>query len=233
MESTKICTCCKTEKNLTEFYKRKSIKDGHSTICKKCKSEKDKKYREENKTKIYQSKKEYREKNIDTIRVKKKEYRNNNKEKISKRDKEYRDRNIEEIKKNKKIYYEANKEHVLLKNKEYQKKNRLRINKYLLEYFKTEIGSASKLNTRHKRRAIIKDGDATTQQLKELYSTVKNCYWCNTKLNKKNTHLDHFIPLSKGGLHTIDNLVLSCSCCNLKKSNKDPYQFALEKGRLL
>lgn len=233
METTKTCTCCNTEKNLTEFYKRKTIKDGHSTICKKCKSEKDKKYREENKTKIYQSKKEYREKNIDTIRVKKKEYRNNNKEKISKRDKEYRDRNIEEIKKNKKIYYEANKEHVLLKNKEYQKKNRLRINKYLLEYFKTEIGSASKLNTRHKRRAIIKDGEVTTQQLKELYSTVKNCYWCNTKLNKKNTHLDHLMPLSKGGKHTISNLVVSCPKCNLQKNAKDPFEFAQERGRLL
>ena len=101
------------------------------------------------------------------------------------------------------------------------------------KYRQTENGKLSQLNKYHKRRAIIKSGNVTTQQLKELYSTVKNCYWCNTKLNKKNTHLDHFIPLSKGGLHTIDNLVLSCSCCNLKKSNKDPYQFALEKGRLL
>lgn len=233
METTKICTCCNTEKNLTEFHKRKSIKDGHSTICKKCKSEKDKKYREENKTKIYQSKKEYREKNIDIIRIKKKEYRNNNKEKISKRDKEYREKNKEKIRENKKLYYEANKEYVLSKNKEYQKRNRVRLNKYLLEYSKTKIGSASKLNTRHKRRTVIKNGDVTTQQLKELYSTVKNCYWCNIKLTKNNTHLDHFVPLSKGGLHTIDNLVLSCSCCNLKKSNKDPYQFAQERGRLL
>ena len=232
METTKICTCCNTEKNLTEFHKKKAIKDGHSTICKKCKSEKDKKYREENKTKIYQSKKEYREKNIDIIRIKKKEYNNNNKEKISKRDKEYREKNKEKIRENKKLYYEANKEYVLSKNKEYQKRNRVRLNKYLLEYSKTKIGSVSKLNTRHKRRTVIKDGDVTTQQLKELYSTVKNCYWCNIKLTKNNTHLDHFVPLSKGGLHTIDNLVLSCSCCNLKKSNKDPYEFAQERGRL-
>jgi 5-methylcytosine-specific restriction endonuclease McrA len=32
-------------------------------------------------------------------------------------------------------------------------------------------------------------------------------------------HLDHIIPISKGGKNTADNLVTSCSMCNLEKHN--------------
>ena len=33
---TKICTQCKVEKELTDFYKRKGRKDGRTSQCKKC-----------------------------------------------------------------------------------------------------------------------------------------------------------------------------------------------------
>lgn len=94
-----------------------------------------------------------------------------------------------------------------------------------------EIRIRKKLQ-KHKRRTLTKNGDVTVQQLKELYSTAKNCYWCNTKLNKNNTHLDHLMPLSKGGEHTLTNLVVSCPTCNLQKNAKDPIEFANKLGRL-
>ena len=53
------------------------------------------------------------------------------------------------------------------------------------------------------------------------------------KIDKKDYHIDHIMPLSKGGRHTISNLVVSCPTCNLQKNAKDPYQFAQERGRLL
>jgi 5-methylcytosine-specific restriction enzyme A len=33
-------------------------------------------------------------------------------------------------------------------------------------------------------------------------------------------HIDHLVPLSKGGSNDIDNLALSCVRCNLEKSDK-------------
>ena len=200
METTKICTCCNTEKNLTEFYKR-SDTNKYRSHCKDCLSNKFDKQKEE----IYLKRKKRYESNKDIINEKRRNHRLENIEYY---------RNIEK----KRSLNEDRKKY----KREHSKRYRQTVN-----------GKLSQLNKYHKRRTIIKDGDVTTQQLKELYSTVKNCYWCNTKLNKNNTHLDHFMPLSKGGLHTIDNLVLSCSCCNLQKHAKDPYQFALEKGRLL
>jgi hypothetical protein len=55
------------------------------------------------------------------------------------------------------------------------------------------------------------------------------CWWCNIKLREK-YHLDHCVPLSRGGLHDRRNIVISCPKCNLTKGNKLPYEFC---GRLL
>jgi len=52
----------------------------------------------------------------------------------------------------------------------------------------------------------------------------EKCYWCGCKL-KGDYHLDHVVPLSKGGANAAYNLVASCVKCNLRKSAKMPNQF--------
>lgn len=200
METTKICTCCNTEKNLTEFYKR-SDTNKYRSHCKDCLSNKFNEQKEE----IYSKRKKKYEANKELLNEKRRNHRLENIEHYRKLEKQ---RSLNEDR------------------KKYKRE-------HSVKYRQTENGKLSQLNKYHKRRAIIKSGNVATKQLKELYSTVKNCYWCNAKLTKDNTHLDHFMPLSKGGLHIIDNLVLSCNCCNLQKHAKDPYKFAIEKGRLL
>lgn len=46
------------------------------------------------------------------------------------------------------------------------------------------------------------------------------CYYCQTKTAGKTCHIDHIVPLSKGGRHSIDNLCVSCPGCNLSKHNR-------------
>jgi 5-methylcytosine-specific restriction endonuclease McrA len=46
------------------------------------------------------------------------------------------------------------------------------------------------------------------------------CRWCCRPLTAGNRHVDHVVPLSRGGLHIPDNLVASCGTCNHRKSNK-------------
>lgn len=46
------------------------------------------------------------------------------------------------------------------------------------------------------------------------------CQYCGEKVTPENVTLDHFIPLSKGGKHSKDNLKTCCLICNAVKSGK-------------
>ena len=155
-----------------------------------------------------------------------KKYNTENKDKINKRRREKHKENPNKMKIQNKINYERHKKSRLIKNKEYCEKHKDRLKKYRAKYYSSEKGKLVKINHRHKRRSLLKNGDVTTEQLKNLYNTSKNCYWCGVKLFKENTHLDHLMPFKLGGKHTISNLVLACCSCNLKKQGKDPLEFA-------
>lgn len=43
------------------------------------------------------------------------------------------------------------------------------------------------------------------------------CAWCGCLLHQAFTHVDHVVPLCRGGQHTRDNLVLSCANCNMRR----------------
>jgi len=45
------------------------------------------------------------------------------------------------------------------------------------------------------------------------------CIYCGSK---KELTLDHVIPKSKGGTNDWENLVTSCSTCNIKKADRTP-----------
>ena len=243
----KICTKCKTGKELSFFSKDKSRKDGHSFVCKKCSKEYNSKYYNKNKNKILNNAKEYGYENKDKKREYDKEYREQNRDKIIARQKIWSDSNREQRAKYKKEYYQNNKDDILEKNKLYrmknakdiakrrkiyQDKNKDNLSKYYKYYKSTDKGKAVKRNSNHKRRQVEKIGDVTSEQMLELMK-IKICYWCGCSLKNKNAHIDHYIPLSKGGKHTISNLVVSCVSCNLRKNAKDPMEFALEVGKLL
>jgi hypothetical protein len=46
------------------------------------------------------------------------------------------------------------------------------------------------------------------------------CQYCGEKVTPENATLDHFIPQSKGGKHTKENLRTCCLICNAIKSGK-------------
>lgn len=48
-----------------------------------------------------------------------------------------------------------------------------------------------------------------------------HCRHCNGPVHAHEIwHVDHFIPLAKGGTNDIENLVLSCARCNVEKRDK-------------
>ena len=114
-----------------------------------------------------------------------------------------------------------------IKSKEYYIKNRERLKKASAAYKKTNRGKYSGAHTANRRRLTKEATSDTTICQESLASLMKAqkqvCYYCGTMLlNDKETQLDHYIPISKGGKHSIWNVVWSCAFCNKSKSNNVP-----------
>jgi 5-methylcytosine-specific restriction endonuclease McrA len=105
----------------------------------------------------------------------------------------------------------------------WKKKNREQVNlKNRIYYQQNPVKFRDKAN---KRRLIIKqtaDGTVTMKTLEGLYSQQNyKCNECGTDISLKRD-MDHIIPLSRGGLHTISNIQWLCVECSRRKGNKLP-----------
>lgn len=67
-----------------------------------------------------------------------------------------------------------------------------------------------------KRRAMLFDQSIPTQDIQKLVK-AQSCYYCSKSAKLT---IDHVVPLSRGGLHTLGNLVMACSSCNSSKGGK-------------
>lgn len=78
-------------------------------------------------------------------------------------------------------------------------------------------------------------GTHTVQDIQTQYDRQDSkCYWCGKKLGKAKHeyHVDHVIPLVRGGSNNPDNLVIACPHCNQSKHDKLPHEW-FQGGRLL
>lgn len=122
---------------------------------------------------------------------------------------------------------------------EYNSKKRDKIRKYHKENPTAYI--KHKLNMRchtHLRRAreLNADGTHTAADIR-LQVTAQTdrrgrlrCWWCGKVIKGNNYHVDHRIPLVRGGSNAPNNLCVSCPVCNMSKHDKLPHEF---NGRLL
>ena len=100
--------------------------------------------------------------------------------------------------------------------------------KILMDIYKKYYGDrlvSTEARRRHSARrrnlkSAKKDSRVKTKIL-HINSGPTKCYWCSKKL-PNGGHADHIVPLSKGGSHTCDNIVPSCSTCNETKKDTMP-----------
>ncbi len=88
----------------------------------------------------------------------------------------------------------------------------------------------------HTRRSreVGAEGKCSAADLRRIKKEQGNkCAYCGVSFRNSKAHVDHIIPLSRGGTNYPRNIQILCNRCNLRKSYKDPIVFAQELGRLL
>ena len=113
-------------------------------------------------------------------------------------------------------------------NREYRHANADRIREHLRRYQKTPHGRIVFAAARHRRRAKEAEvgGSFTAADIEAIRVAQGNrCYICHKKL--KTFHIDHFVPIARGGTNDPGNLRLACPGCNQSKRDKHPHDLGI------
>lgn len=162
--------------------------------------------------------------------------------------------NSEKVKAASSVWQKANPERVNKKNKKWNLANPLKRKTILKrwdqknphharEYFHKK-GISKTYNTgrslvkgykkpyAQKYKALKKGGgELAIKTIKLIYqNNIKRfatltCYLCLTPISFENSHLEHKIPLSRGGTNVYENLEVSCQHCNHAKGNKTTEEY--------
>lgn len=181
----------------------------------------------------------YRKKNADHIKVWKKQWYEENKERISEQEKQRRAANPDLWRQKSLDYYYSNHELCKARNRARAARqadfNRERAKAYYYQH--RDAIKIKARNYRKRNRPLLNDINRLNRGLRANQHSVKikssqlkahyarfgeGCAYCRAKLPPT---LDHFLPLSKGGVHCLGNIVPACVTCNRRKQAQDPFEW--------
>lgn len=127
MCETKVCTKCREEKSISEFYKRSP--NTFLPRCKKCLYSYQRQYVSEHKKETLETQRKWIEKNREAVNAKRREYHHKNPEKARK----YAKNNKEKVRKAARNYYYRNKEKCRARHLAWLKNNSEKVRQYQKE----------------------------------------------------------------------------------------------------
>jgi len=162
-----------------------------------------------------------------------KKRRAENGDELRRNEAEYRKKNIEKVRGYQNRWYKRNRESEIARLTKYYKDNpdKKAAHAANSEAWRKANRDKSRSYVRN-RRARIKqsEGQHTAEDIKRLIAGQKgHCWWCSKKIPDDKHHVDHRIPIAKGGGNGVENLVISCARCNHKKSSKMPWEMEVPR----
>jgi 5-methylcytosine-specific restriction endonuclease McrA len=118
--------------------------------------------------------------------------------------KRFRQRNLERLNaEGRRRYWAKREENVLNQRARYKREREKRI--------RDQVQYTQRRRARKLQAGVF---EILPKELRRLKQSP--CYMCGSPFE----HIDHVVPLSRGGRHSIGNIAPSCASCNLKKGFK-------------
>lgn len=175
----------------------------------------------------------YREANREKVADYRREWVESNREKVVEYQRKWHQANAEKTLEYSRKWREANPQKASNSVRNWQKENPENLANHQRKY--REANPEKIKTTNHNRRARKKGngGILSKNIVQNLLALQKGkCACCNKSL-KDGYHLDHIMPIALGGKNTDDNVQLLTPTCNLRKSDKHPDDWARLNGRLI
>lgn len=220
LTGTKACTLCNEAKTLDDFHRCKSGKDGRASRCKTCIAEYKREHYRRNSGQIkarvsaaYHADPEpKRQKNRDRWTANAVEHGKSrraayqaNREQIrearreAESDPAYRDRAAARSR----LWYEDNRDRAQERNREYNRSN-------------PEVSAGA----RRRRRALERNAVSERYTREQVWAKTGGvCGVCGGTISDAAWHIDHIVPLSRGGDDTLANTQPTDPRCNRMKSD--------------
>lgn len=99
---------------------------------------------------------------------------------------------------------------------------------YRARYTLDPAFQANEIRRTHVRKARVAefdDGTLTAAVVQRLFAEATDCPYCGEAMHARDKTLDHVTPKSRGGRHSITNVLVCCKRCNASKGWADPYEF--------
>lgn len=163
----------------------------------------------------------WRTENREAVLAKQRARRHNNPEAVRAQEQIYRDRDREKINQRAALYRAANREAINARVREWGVLNIERKLAHNQARRARKIGNGSFLVT-------SKD----LARMKNRFSNV--CGYCSGNFTKSNPmHIEHVLPIVRGGSHSVGNIIPACAACNLSKRDKTVMEWRVWKLRRL
>lgn len=201
----------KVKKHKKESHERNRDKDNART----------KKWADENRERVQELNRQYRLDHLEERRAYEAQWQRDNPDKVKARNKRYAERHPEKVRNSRRLTKQkyAHSPHGRLIIKTRRERNRDKTNsQHRYRYAHVPGVKEKHLAKAHNRR--MADGHFTPSDIRALYDEQEGrCAYCGISTHD-DYHVDHLVPLKRGGTHDPENLRISCPTCNMSKGAK-------------
>lgn len=156
------------------------------------------------------------------------EYRKRNRQAVLERSSRYQRDHAEQVNSYHREWYAAHRQQVLCQQRRYREANNERVKAHDRWRYSQHPEVAAEKATRRRAACLgASAGDPTA--IRAIYRRARevlkvDCYLCGKRIPLGQRHVDHIVPLSKGGEHSASNLAIACAGCNESKGAKMPHE---------